>query len=491
MGLPLEGVVPEPMLCQKFRDWVNRTTNGKYLMIFDAVADMQLLETLFDGVSKFSGHLLLTMKSHEGVTAFSRKCGNGHTLLVPIGHMMEADLEGLFEKKGVTSKGRPIDFSAVNHVLEEAEGDALYSTLVKSYLDMEKCSCEVMVQRMLAVKAKLTKEFGERAASPMSTGDDKAEESKNEEDEDPLLYLLHLIIEALLSHFGALGQAAICILELMTFATTVNPVSSSSLIGGLKLEPDNPVIMNGLKLLHSKCLVRLELQRTGHDNAYRISHPLLHNALLKLATKTPLNQITTHMIQLLHDSATNSKSLLHSLNTVNQFLDSCQYLYQHLSYLPISSSVEGTTVLDPIHDTLLRLAILLFQNNQYREALAALNSLINLLGLKPTINVDKITAIADLAGCLATKCIHNHRVGLSKTKTNPLMALSRRNGAQSLHALASDTLETMVVPHLLNNHPETRDFTTSIQLVRAYLNLASIHGIQTIALLEDASRGFF
>ncbi|KAJ3026225.1 UNVERIFIED_CONTAM: hypothetical protein HDU68_005990 [Siphonaria sp. JEL0065] len=487
MGVVVSNTPTELVLVDKFGSWIQQNNAGRYLIVFDGVEDIQILETLFQRVSKFSGHVIVTMKTQVGVDAFSRKCP-GHTLLLPMGRMLESDLEGLFR----AGKGKPIDFSAVNHILEETEGDAVYSCLVKSYLDMEKCTCQDLVQRMLVVKAKLY--GGVRSSSPVSAGADEVkpegetEAVETDSDEDPLLYLIHLTLEAILAHFGSMGRTAVCLLEVICFTASYRPVSCSFLKESLRLASDNPSVAHAISFLESKGLLRLEHSRDGQENLYRVSHPLIHSAVLKLETMTPLAQIVAQMVLVLQDSIPKAKTLLESLDTANQYLESCQHLQLHFSCLPQLLPSSGT-LLECVCQTLTTLATCLLQNNQHRDALEALATLISLKQLTTVdtnnpLQQQEVTNLIDLVGCIAA---HSFHVSTANNGPHTLMSLNRRNGTKKLYSFVSDILETVTIPYLLHNHQPTRDFQTSIQLARAYTNLASIHGHHAIALSEIAA----
>ncbi|KAJ3020055.1 UNVERIFIED_CONTAM: hypothetical protein HDU68_010381 [Siphonaria sp. JEL0065] len=491
LGVAVPKNPTELVLVDKFGTWIQQNNAGRYLIVFDGVEDMQILETLFQRISKFSGHVIVTTKTQVGIDAFSRKCP-GHTLLLPTGRMSVSDLEGLFR----AGKGKPIDYSAVNHILEETEGDGVYSCLVKSYLDMEKCTCQELVQRMLVVKAKLHGSV--KSVRPVSAGADEmnpegeTEAVEPDSDEDPLLYLMHLTLEAILAHFGDMGRTAICLLEVICFTASYRPVSCSFLKESLRLASVNPSVAHAVSFLESKNLLRLEHSRDGQENLYRVSHPLIHSAVLKLKTKTPLAQIAAQMVLVLQDSIPKAKTLLQSLDAANQYLESCQHLHLHFSCLPQLLSASGT-LLEGVCKTLTRVVTCLLQNNQHRDALEALATLTSLkqLATAATNNLSQqqqqqqqVTNLIDLIGCIAA---HSFHVSRPNNGPHTLMRLNRRNGTKKLCIFVSDILETVAIPYLLNNHPPTRDFQTSIQLARAYTNLASVHGHQAIALSEVAA----
>ncbi|KAJ3076246.1 hypothetical protein HDU98_004859 [Podochytrium sp. JEL0797] len=469
----------EDELKDKFCLWLSQHTTGRYLLVLDGARSMAVLDFLFKGVPALSGHVVITMKDYAGFEAFARK-STGHTVLIPMEFTpLEDDLEVMFWKKG-SKREKNVDFSSVNHVVEETGGDALYSALVKSFLDLEKGTCLELVQSMLVVKSDLEGESAiggtSRGGTPVLT-ESSSSASSSPEDEDPLLYLTHLSIESLLQRHGALGRAAVCVLEFICFVSPARPVTSSLLRQHLGLSSGNRIVQQAIDLLHSKLFLRLEHAAViGSEQAYVISHADLHASILKLATRTPLFEIVS-AVTLLFKSLSDSATTLHeTLEAADQFIQSCIHIQQHLT--GISSATPQ--YLEPLCNSLRQLATSLFRLKHYRESLHAFTALLSLLEIEPA-NESAIAPVMELTGLIASRLIHEPSPPLPT-----LFLLTRRDDTCTLssHDLAIQTLQKSL-SFFATRHTPTKTHYSSPELARQHMLLACTHASRAQYLVQQ------
>ncbi|KAJ3076247.1 hypothetical protein HDU98_004860 [Podochytrium sp. JEL0797] len=480
LKISVSAAAGEEELRNKFSLWLRQHTAGRYLLVLDGARSMAVLDFLFKGVPALSGHVVITMKDHTGFEAFARKSA-GHTALIPMEFTpLEDDLEVMFWKKG-SKREKNVDFSSVNHVVEETGGDAFYSALVKSFLDTEKCTCLELVQSMLAVKSELEGESliggTARDGTPVLT-ESSSSASSSVDEEDPLLYLTHLSIESLLQRHGALGRAAVCVLEFICFVSPARPVTSSLLQQHLGLSSGNRIVQQAIDLLHSKLFLRLEHAAViGSERAYVISHPDLHASILKVATRTPLFEIVSAVTLHFKSSSDSATTLHETLEAADQFIQSCIHIQQHLT--GISSATPQ--YLEPLCNSLRQLATSLFRSKHYRESLHAFTALLSLLELEPANNESAIAPVMELTGLIVSRLIHESSLPLPT-----LFFLTRRDDTCTLstHDLAIQTLQKSL-SFFATRHTPTKTHYSSPELARQHMLLACTHASRAQYLVQQ------